>query len=133
MIKKISLVLSFVLVLALFAGCTVEEKLDRVEDRAEAFVENQEEKVEQYLESVVETPQTSLAAEAITKEQAENIALEYVGLTREQVSGLRTEFEIDDGISQYNVEFRMDGWEYEFEIHEKTGKILSYDKDYDRY
>ena len=129
MIKKISLVLSFVLVLALFAGCTVEEKLDRVEDRAEAFVENQEEKVEQYLESVVETPQTSLAAEAITKEQAENIALEYVGLNREQVSGLRTEFEIDDGISQYNVEFRMDGWEYEFEIHEKTGKILSYDKD----
>ncbi len=129
MIKKISLVLSFVLVLALFAGCTVEEKLDRVEDRAEAFVESQEEKVEQYLASVVETPQSTLAEEAITKEQAENIALEYVGLTREQVSGLRTEFEIDDGISQYNIEFRQDGWEYEFEIHEKTGKILSYDKD----
>ena len=129
MLKKISLILSFVLVLALFAGCAVEEKLDRAEDRAEAFVENREEKVEQYLESVVETPQTSLAAEAITKEQAENIALEYAGLTRDQVSGLRTEFEIDDGISQYNIEFRQDGWEYEFEIHEKTGKILSYDKD----
>ena len=133
MLKKISLVISFMLVLALFAGCAVEEKMDRAEDRAEAFVENQEEKVEQYLASAVQTTQSTSAAEVITKEQAENIALEYAGLTREQVSGLRTEFEIDDGISQYNIEFRQDGWEYEFEIHEKTGKILSYDKDKEQY
>lgn len=131
--KKLTLALSFVLILVLFTGCTVEEKLDRAEDRAEAFVGNQEEKVEQYLESAVETPQTTLPEEAVTKEQAENIALEYAGLTREQVTGLRTEYEIDDGVSKYDIEFRNDGWEHEFEIHEKTGKILSYDKDKERH
>ncbi len=130
--KKLSLALSFVLILVLFTGCAIEEKLDRAEDRAEAFVGNQEGKVEQYLESATETPQTTLPEEAVTKEQAENIALEYAGLTREQVTGLRTEYEVDDGVSKYDIVFRNNGWEYEFEIHEKTGKILSYDKDQER-
>ena len=150
MIKKLSFVLSLVLVLTLFAGCTVEEKLERVEDRAESFVERQEDKAEQYLDSKLQSTLStqstqgaqateptqgaqSLSEEPVTKEQAEEIALQYAGFSRDQVTGLRTEFEIDDGISQYNVEFRLDGWEYEFEIHEKTGKILSYDKDQERY
>ncbi len=145
MMKKLSFVLSLVLVLTIFAGCAVEKKLERVEDRAEEFVERQENMAEEYLESIIssghshqpaqsaEPTQIILEEEAVTPEQAEEIALQYVGFGRDQVVGLRTEFEIDDGISHYNVEFRRDGWEYEFEIHEESGVILSYDKDYERY
>lgn len=127
--KKLWFIFILVLVLIVFAGCALVQTLDRAEDNAEAFVERQEEKAEQLLESITETMQASTSMEAVTKEQAEDIALEYAGFPREQVSGLRTEYEIDDGISQYSVKFRSDGWEFEFEIHEKTGKILSLDKD----
>ena len=58
------------------------------------------------------------------------IALDYLGLTADQVQRLRTGYEIDDGIPQYDVEFLEGDWEYEFEIHAETGKILSFDKDH---
>ena len=46
------------------------------------------------------------------------------------MSRVRTEFEVDDGAPQYDVEFHQGDWEYEFEIHAENGKILSYDKDH---
>ena len=39
------------------------------------------------------------------------------------------ENEIDDGTGHYDVQFHAGDWEYEFEIHGETGKILSCDKD----
>lgn len=65
----------------------------------------------------------------LTKEEAEAIALEYAGFTPDQVSRLRTEYEIDDRIPQYDVQFHEGRWEYEFEIHAETGDILSFEKD----
>ena len=29
----------------------------------------------------------------------------------------------------YDVEFRTDRWEYEYEIHAQTGEILSFERD----
>lgn len=65
----------------------------------------------------------------LTEQQAEQIALEHVQLTQEQVSGMRVRYDFDDGIPEYDVEFYYDGVEYEFEIHAQTGKILSFEKD----
>lgn len=65
----------------------------------------------------------------ITREQAEQIALEHAGLTADQVTRLRTEFEIDDGIPRFEVQFRQGRWEYDYEINADTGGILSYDRD----
>lgn len=70
-------------------------------------------------------------AKLLTKEEAQQIALDYVGLTSDQVSRLHTEYEIDDRIPQYDVQFRQGNLEYEFEIHAESGQILSFDKDYD--
>ena len=67
----------------------------------------------------------------ITAEEAENIALNHAGLTREQVSRLHTEKDYDDGIGYYEVQFREGQLEYEYEIKAEGGKILSFDKDYD--
>ena len=57
--------------------------------------------------------------------------MEHAGFTADQVKGLRTEFDQDDGIPEYSVEFYADGWEYDYEIHAETGKILEWDKDND--
>lgn len=65
----------------------------------------------------------------ITKEEAEAIALNHAGFTADQVSWLRTSYEIDDGVHQYEVQFHQGRWEYDYEINAKTGEILSYDRD----
>ena len=67
--------------------------------------------------------------ERLTKEQAQTIALDHAGLTIEQVMGLETEYDVDDGVPEYSVEFYADGWEYDYEIHAETGKILNWKRD----
>ena len=65
----------------------------------------------------------------LTKEQAEAIALKHAGFTADQVSRLHTEYEVDDGVPRFEVRFRQDRWEYDYEIHAETGTILSCDRD----
>ena len=67
----------------------------------------------------------------ITKDEAIAIALKDAGLTKDQVKGLRAEFDYDDGRPEYDVDFRQGGYEYDYEIHAETGKILSRDKEWD--
>lgn len=62
---------------------------------------------------------------------AKAIALKHAGLTADQVKGLRAEYDWDDGRPEYEVEFRVGNWEYDYEIHAETGKILSWDKEID--
>ena len=150
----IGILLVLVLLLSLSA-CTAAnavQTLDIVEDKVEAKLDAAEEKVEESLRNVVATapapaatePAAAPAAEptipaapveklpdaALTREQAEKIALDYVGFTADQVTRLRTEYEIDDGLPQFDIEFLQGDWEYEFEIHAENGQILSYDKDH---
>lgn len=114
----------------------MEHALDAAEDRLKnavrkAVVPAATEAAQAVTEPVPAATETRQAAsEPLTKEGAEDIALKYAGLARDQVKRLHTEYEIDDGISQYDVEFRQGDWEYEFEIHAETGKILSFDKDH---
>lgn len=77
--------------------------------------------------SAAQTPSPDDAA--LTREQAEEIALEHAGFTADQVTGMQTEYEIDNGVAQYDVQFHEGNLEYEFEIHAETGEILSFDKD----
>lgn len=67
--------------------------------------------------------------ERISEEQAQKIALEHAKLTADQVTGLHVSYDVDDGVPEYEVEFRYDGWEYEYDIHAETGEIRSYDRD----
>ena len=79
--------------------------------------------------AAIQTTVTESTAVRLTREQAEAIALEHAGFTADQVSRLRTEFEIDDGIPRFEVQFRQGRWEYDYEINADTGVILSYDRD----
>lgn len=120
----ITLLLSVLLLLGL-SGCgvlTVARQLDA----AEEAVENQLDMAENALESAI---QTAAPGAAITKEQAQEIALEHAGFTADQVKYLRADYEIDDGVPQYEVQFHQDHWEYDYEINAETGDIQSYDRD----
>ena len=71
------------------------------------------------------------AVEYLSAEAAEDIALAHAGLDRADVRFERTEFDKDDGVPEYEIEFTADGWEYSYDIHAETGKILSSEKEYD--
>ena len=66
---------------------------------------------------------------AVTREEAETIALKHGGFTADQVTGIHTEYEIEHGTPIYDVEFHHGQWEYDYEIHAETGEILSFCKD----
>jgi len=65
----------------------------------------------------------------VTQTDAEAIALEHAGATADQVKFLHSEYEIDDRIPQYDVEFYYNNTEYNYEIHAETGEILSFERD----
>ena len=74
---------------------------------------------------------TEPASAQLTKEEAIAIALKHAGLAKDQVSRLKAEFDYDDGVPEYDVDFYCDGMEYDYEIHAESGKLLSWDKDRD--
>ena len=63
--------------------------------------------------------------------EAERIALNHAGLTRSQVTGFEIEFKDKKSPPYYEVEFKYGGYEYEYEIHAASGKILEFEKEID--
>ena len=123
--QLISLIL-LVLVIALAAGCSTLYKAEQAADQIEEQVEQKVDQAEAAVENKV-TPSVVQNAAALTQTEAEEIALLQAGFKADQVTGLHTEFDVDDGIPEYEVEFFQDGWEYDYTIHADTGEVLSYD------
>ena len=67
--------------------------------------------------------------ELIGKDKAKSIALKHAGLSSSDVTGLQVEYDKDDGVPVYEVEFNYNRKEYSYEIHGYTGKILSREVD----
>lgn len=131
--KQLISLMLFLALLLTAAGCAAAgQKLDTAWDRAEEKLDTVEDSIEQSFRRTL-TPAAadgSATADPVTREKAEQIALNYLGLTRDQVKRLHTEYEIDNGVGQYDVSFTSGDFEYEFEIHGETGQILSYDRDH---
>lgn len=65
----------------------------------------------------------------ITAEAALSIALEKAGATREQVKVTKAQRDLDDGRAEYEIEFVLNGLEYECSVDAATGAITEWDKD----
>ena len=63
----------------------------------------------------------------IGKDKAQSIALKHAELSADDVKGLQVEYDEDDGVPVYEVEFDHGRKEYSCEIHAETGKILSWE------
>lgn len=62
----------------------------------------------------------------IGEEKAKTIALKKVGAG----TVVKVDFDYDDGVPVYEVDIIKDMYEYEVEIHAKTGKILSFEMEH---
>ena len=62
----------------------------------------------------------------ISEEDAINIALKKIG---KKSTSLYIEQEFDDNPPKYEIKVKKNKWEYEIEIHAKTGAILDYEKE----
>ena len=52
-------------------------------------------------------------------------------MTDTQVSRLKCERDFDDGRLEYEIDFRADGYEYEYTIDAASGAILDHERDFD--
>lgn len=69
--------------------------------------------------------------EQITEEQAVQIALEYAGVSMEDVQHLKTEFDYDDGRGEYEIKWHVGRTEYSCDVDAATGEMLSFEKEVD--
>lgn len=120
--------IALVLAVLLLTGCNAAEVGNRISAAGDMLGEGMESMRDAIADSRNQEVSRSVTV-PITREEAEAIALEHVGFTADQVTGLRTEYEVDDGVARYEVQFRQGRWEYDYEINAETGDILSYDRD----
>lgn len=64
----------------------------------------------------------------ITLEKAKELALKHANLDESNTTLVKAREEIDDGIAIYEIEYKDNTYEYDFDIS-KSGEILNYDKD----
>ena len=57
----------------------------------------------------------------ITAEEAKNAALAHAGIAESSVAQLEIEFDSEDGLMVYEVEFYAGGTEYDYDINARTG------------
>ncbi|MDL2263996.1 PepSY domain-containing protein [Synergistaceae bacterium OttesenSCG-928-I11] len=71
------------------------------------------------------------AGDYIGIERAKEIAFAHAKVDGTKVYRLEVDMDRDDGRMIYEVDFKHDGWEYEYEIDATTGKVLYWDKERD--
>ena len=71
--------------------------------------------------------------DAISAQEAQNIALHHAGLQLSEVRMDRADYDLDDGVPEYEIEFRKDKTEYDYTIHAVTGEVLAHhsERDFD--
>ena len=142
-LKALCCMLIFSLFLGHLNGCSqkdpMETAMEQIESTAESIGEQIKEGISTGKDQIESMLTSALGGESmdtvqedrsmIGKEEAQRIALEYVGLPSSEVRGLHTEYEIDDGVPKYDITFYKGAEAYEFEIHAYDGRILSFDQD----
>lgn len=77
-----------------------------------------------YSKEALDIPAMKASQDTITVEEAKTAALEYAGLDASNVTFTKAELDYDDGITEYEIEFRYGRKEYEFKIDAYSGEIL---------
>ncbi len=77
-------------------------------------------------ESISTQPVDTIAK--IDNAKAKEIALAHAGATADTVTRFEIEYDFDDGIPSYEIEFIFGGAEYDYDVHAETGEILKAEK-----
>ena len=74
---------------------------------------------------------TEPASQTVTIEEAREIALAAVDIPAAEVVFSPGQLDRERGKLHWEIEFRADGWEYDFEIDATTGQVLRWEKEFD--
>jgi len=122
MIKKfIGFILVLCAVFFLFGGCG--KQIEQAGDAIEKGMETVREAADRFMEGQAKNK----GRELISKERAEEIAINYAGVTREQITDISCEHEIEKGTPAYDVEFSYENTRYEYKINAENGQVMSFD------
>jgi len=110
------------------------ETENKTDSKSEAKSENKtESKSESKAESKTESkPKTESKATLLTNAEAESIAIAHAGLNAKNVTHLKSEYDVDDGVKHYDIEFRSGDYEYDYEVNAESGTVISWDKEYEK-
>ncbi len=67
----------------------------------------------------------------IGNEAALSAALSHAGVAEDEIYKLEWELDHDDGYTYYEIEFKSNGYEYEYEVDAFDGSILKFEKEWD--
>lgn len=67
----------------------------------------------------------------IGEAKAQELALNHAGVAASQISKLKIEMDVENGQMVYEVDFKANGYEYEYEIGAADGKIVKSEKEWD--
>ena len=73
------------------------------------------------------------ASNYITADRAKEIALEHADISASNAVFVKAGLDWDDGRVTYEVEFYANNTEYDYEIDPASGKVLSYDREWDDF
>lgn len=59
------------------------------------------------------------------EQKAINAALKDAGLTEKDITNIKIQYEVEDGISVYDIDFYVNGGKYSYDINAKSGDIVS--------
>lgn len=107
----------------LLSGCSAQKIKDEVKEEAQDIKEDIQEAVPSQTTDGTDTSQF------VGEEKAKEIALQKAGITAEGVTFDRIELENDDGVWQYEIEFRKDKTEYNADVNAKDGSVISWEID----
>ena len=76
-------------------------------------------------------PENAAVSAKISRAEAIRIALENAGFQESEVTRIEAELDFDNGQTKYEVSFHKDQYEYDYDIHAETGKVLGFGRELD--
>ncbi len=132
---KKPLILALILTLcALFVGCnnTTADNKGTSNNPANETIESHTSETETTNETYSNKPNAPTLPEgALTSDEAVDISLKKANLNKEDIIGLWSELDYDNGVLIYEVDFSDGRYDYDCDVDANTGKILHFEKELD--
>lgn len=108
-------------------GEIVESERDR--EQKSPKKEAKKEQSQQAKKTNTQPKQKSQKSDYIGMERAKQIAFNHAGVNGANARFDDQEFDVDDGVPHYELEFDVNGNEYEYDVHAVSGNILKFEHD----
>ena len=130
---KILIMAVLMSIMAIMVGCGEKDKTssDVSSDTTQLSESLADTSNTEQSESTTSSQSTKAANTSISEDDAKSIALKDANVSESDITGMRINQKIDDGISVYEVDFYVSNKEYEYEISAENGSIKSKDTDID--